>query len=171
MPREMVVQADIGGITIAFTEHFDGGGGIRRQNDILDECMRTIDRARAKQAMIEKQIDVEACRETLRDMPEREKALIKERAEERIRMRAAWMAQHNANNKRSEFHESSAHIKQLQQFDAETQEALAKLEQERKAIEAALPKHEAGLRRQMEIFYEGKDRAEVIGIKLAGAAD
>lgn len=168
---EIVVQADIGGMTIAFTTQARGDAATI--NAHLDLFAKAISRQRAQAELIEALVDVRAIREALALSPERERATMKGRTDERVRMIAAFEASHNARGARSAFGLNAAQRQGLQNFDAETEQKRAEFASDRENAAAELPRHIARVARQRAIIA-GADRADVIeddGEPLAIAAE
>lgn len=168
MPHEMVIQADIGGIQIALTVPLDGAKD--RQDEILDRSLKTVNRARAHQSLVEALIDTQARKERIEQIPAAIQELGERRIREKVEMRALWQAQHDATGRRSEFAEQAQHKKALVDFDIESEAQLKKLRDERAQLEKELPIYEMQVTRQRMILA-GKDRSEVITMKpIAEAA-
>lgn len=169
---EIVLQADIGGMTIAFTELVSGADE-EKLNERLDLYGRAIARQRAKVTLTEKLVDLLAAQKTLASLPEREMATIKARAEERMRLRASFEAAHDASGRRSAFRLNDAQQKGLEAFDAQTAVERKKLDDERKMIEAGLPVLEAQIARLRGVIA-GRDPMEALEVEretLAEAAE
>jgi hypothetical protein len=155
---EAVVQADIGGMSIAFTRVV-----IDSEIDSwLDTCRRAVNRQRAQQELVEALVDIEARKETLRSAPERERDMVKDRAAEQVRMRASWEAAHNTAGARTEFRLSPKYRQALEGFEAETERKRAEFAADREKVEAEMPLYEARAARARAIIA-GAERSEVIG--------
>ncbi len=168
---EIVVQADIGGMQIAFTTQARGDEATI--NAHLDLFAKAISRQRARAELIEALVDVRAIREALALAPDRERAMVKERADQRVRMIAAFEAAHQARGARSDFSLNAAQRQGLQTWDAETDQKRAEFAADREKAVAELPRHIARVARQRAIIA-GADRADVIedaGEPLAIAAE
>lgn len=165
---EAVIQADLGGVTIALT-------GVVTRDELdgwLDVRMRAIHRQRARQELVEAQIDLLAHRDTLAQCPERETALRRQKAEERAHL----VAQIDARNStgRTERPRSVQQQQQIQALDLQLDADLKKLADDKAKIEAEIPRLEARLARARAIV-DGKDRSEIldelIRRKMPEAAD
>lgn len=165
---ELVVQADVGGMQIAFTRVAVEG----EVDAWLDSCRKAVNRQRAHQELVEALVDIQARREALASSPDRERAMVKERAAERARLRATFKAQHEASGARVPFAEGKKHHQALDLWDQETEKKRAEFAADRAKVTAELPLYEARAARARAIIA-GKDRSEVIGMAdpLADAAD
>lgn len=155
---EAVVQADIGGMTIAFTRVVVSD----ELDPWLDTCRRAINRQRAQHELVEALVDIEARREALATSPEREREILRTRAAERIRLVASFEAAHAAVRARGDFQLTSAQRKGLTDYDDETERKRAEFAAEREKVKADIPHYEARAARARAIIA-GKERAEVIG--------
>ncbi len=166
---EIVVQADVGGMQIAFTRV-----AIEGEVDAwLDSCRKAVNRQRAHQELVEALVDIKARRDALESSPDRERDMLKERAAERVRLRASFKAAHDATRPRVGFVEGAKHRQALEAFDGETERKRAEFEADRVKVAADLPAFEARAARARAIIG-GKDRSEVIDMAsepLADAAD
>ena len=166
---EAHVEADIGAIKLMLTAVVTDDEIDKR----LDLWRTAISRQRAHFELIEALVDVRALGEALKLSPGLERTTMKGRADERVRMIAAFEAAHNARGARSEFSLNAAQRQGLQNFDAETEEKRASFAADREKAAADLPRHRARVARQRAIIA-GADRADVIeddGEPLAIAAE
>ncbi len=155
---EAVVQADIGGMSIAFTR-------VVVNDEIdpwLDTCRKAINRQRAQHELVEALVDIEARRDALRTAPEREREMLKARGVERARLVASWEASHSMSGARGDFKPNPAQRKGLIEFDEQTAREREKFDSDREKVEAEMPHYEARRDRALAIIA-GKERAEVIG--------
>ncbi len=160
---EAVVQADIGGMTIAFTAVV----GAAEINERLDAWRKAINRQRAQNELVEALVDIQARRDALAAAPDREREVIRSRLAERAVMVASWQAAHETSGKRAAFSQSPQQRQALLDYDAETERKKAEFAGDRAKIEAELPLWEARADRARRII-DGAERAEVIGdMKLA----
>lgn len=163
---EIVIQADIGGMTIAFTEIVTDKTP-EEIDERLDHYRRSIGRQRAHQSLVESLVDLRARKEALEQMPDKERAFLKERMDERARMKVQFEAQRQRSGALSVKQEQD-----LRNFDAQTAaERKRRFEDDRKKIESEIPLFEAQVARQRAIIA-GRERSEVIaGEPQAEAAD
>lgn len=154
---EAVVQADIGGVSIAFT----GNVTAEDMDGTLDRWMRAISRQRAQFQLIEELVDLQACRDTVVQAPKLERELGAQRAIERAHMVAQWQAQHEASGARAGFQLSPQHRRAITEFDADTERKRAELSQQVERARAKIPECEARVARQRAIIG-GRERADVI---------
>lgn len=160
---EAVVQADIGGMTIAFTASVTGPELDQR----LDAWRKAINRQRAQNELVEALVDVQARREALVSAPDREREAIRARLDERARLVASFEAAHQVHRPRAEFKMTDSQRGALETFDAETEQQKAKFAADREKVAADLPQFEARIERARRII-DGAERAEVIeGLRLA----
>lgn len=163
---EAVVQADIGGMSIAFTRVITP----EEQDPWLDQCRKSINRQRAQHELVEALVDIEARKQAIDQLPERLAKLKKERAEERARMIASWQASHAAANRRVEFMPNAAQRQARDTFDQETARKIAEAEADKEKVEAELPHYEARAARARAIIA-GKERWETIAEERLAAAE
>jgi hypothetical protein len=166
---EAVVQADIGGMSVAFS-------GVVTDDELdawLDKRRRAINRQRAQHELVEALVDVEARREALRTSPQREREMVKARTDERIRVVASLEAAHQNGglSRVTEIRLTAAQKKGITDFDAETKRRRDEFETDREKVAAEIPHYEARAARARAIIG-GAERSEVIGTEpLPAAAD
>lgn len=156
---EVTIQADIGGMTVAFVELV--GGDERALNARLDLYRRAINRQRAQVELVEALVDIQARREALASAPRREREVLKARAEERVRQIASFEAAHQVRGNRGEFRMSQQQRAGLEAFDAETERKKGEFAADREKILAEMPHYEARAERARRIIA-GAERSEVI---------
>lgn len=164
---EVVVQADIGGMSIAFTRV-----AIEGEIDVwLDTCRRAVNRQKAQAELVEALVDIEARREAMASWPQRERDRVKARAEERTRLVASFQAAHQVGRPRVDFQMTPAQRKGVIDFDTESERKALEEVAARERVEAEIPHYEARAARARAIIG-GKERSEVIGGEgLREAAD
>lgn len=164
MPREIVVQAELGGLSIAFTESETDG---RDANAILDDATKAIGRQRAKQTLTEKLVDMLACDKALASLPQREAEAIRARADEGARLRASFAAANTLRPRRRvegvEFTEQQAAT--LTSFEAETEQVRKKFSEEKQGLELNRPILEAQIAR-LRAVIAGRDPTEALEIEM-----
>lgn len=151
---EIVIQADLGGLSIAFTDPAKGTDEASL-NERLDLYTKVIGRQRAKFTLSEKLVDLLAARKALAALPEQEREVLKSRAEERARQHAAMAAAHDVAGKRGEFMPNLAQRNQLSAFDAETAAEREKLQKQRQTLERDIPIIEAQISRLRAVIAGG----------------
>lgn len=169
---EIVLQAEVGGFTIAITELL-AGATAEKLNERLDTYRRAIERQRAHNSLVEALVDLVARREALASWDERRTAALKALADEQVRQRAAFESsnQVGARTRRSEGL-TTQQQQALDQFRERRVAEEAKFHAEKANLEAEIPRYEAQVARQRAIIA-GRDRSEVIGTPMptAEAAD
>jgi hypothetical protein len=158
---ELVIQAEVGGVTIAFTELVNGDEAKLRGR--VEMYLRTVDFARAKQMLVEALIDLESRRETLNGWGASRDAAIKKLVEDRTRARATFVAGGRSDRL------TGAQQKTLDNFDAQIEQERAKWDQHKAKIEEEIPRYAAQVARQRAILA-GRDRSEVIGFDVDAEA-
>lgn len=166
MPREIVVQADVGGITIAFTDPVDSYDDTT--DEILDRRLKSIGRQKAKLDLAEKLLAMQAREMMMAQLPDQEARVLKNRAAARIAMREGWRAEDEARPgpRRREFREGPTHLKNLAEFDQETERVKANFEGKRKELEDDGPQIEAQISR-LRAVIAGRDPTEYVGENVA----
>ena len=154
---DVVLQGEIGGITYAISgpvncDNFDAELDFRR---------RALERQRAHNSLVEALVDLKAREESVRDYPERERAMLKGRAEERARKIASFDAAASISPRRVQGR-SKSDQQWLDEFDAQTKAEQAKMAAEKERIEKEIPMYDAQVSRQRAIIA-GRDRSDVIG--------
>jgi hypothetical protein len=125
---EIVIQCDLDGMTIAFTELLTGADEAK-VNDRLDLYTRVVGRQRAIIGLTNKLVDLLALQKTVATYDERRIEYARNRAGEKIRMRAEMEANHQMSRKRvSDFEPSMQQQQQLKNFDLSTEAGLHKME-------------------------------------------
>ena len=156
---ELVVQADIGGMTIAFT----GIVTPEETDERLDVWRRAINRQRAQQELVEALVDINARRQALATSPQREAEMVKRRVDERVRLIASLEVAHSASGARvAEFKLNASQKKGLEAFDADTARNRAEFAADREKVAAEIPLYEARAARARAIIG-GAERSEVVG--------
>ena len=160
---EVVVQAEVAGMTIAFTAHVPED----KLDAYMDMVRRRIDRARAHNMLIEALIDLAACEETLATWGSRKAKALEEIIAERTRLRAQY-EQANAGSRRAD----GLSVKQqndLGQFNAKIEAEDQKFAAERKKLEDDIPVYRDRVARQRQIIA-GAERADMVGFHVEAAA-
>lgn len=167
---EIVVQADLGGMNIAFSGKVEDGGSL---DERLDVFTKSLGRQRAKISLAEKLVDHLAHQKALASLPDREREMLRNRAEERARIIAQYQAQHSAGNRRGEYKPSQPQQQALNTHDIETQAERKKYSDEKQAHDLTLPIVEAQIAR-LRAVIAGRDPTEALEIEresLSAAAD
>jgi hypothetical protein len=160
---EVVIQAEVAGMTIAFTAHVPEAV----LDDYMDMVRRRIDRARAHNMLIEALIDLAASEETLASWGRRKAKAVEEIVIERTRLRASYEGQ-NAGTRRSD----GLSVKQqgdLAKFNATIEAEAAKFDAERKKLEDNIPVYRDRVARQRAIIA-GAERADMVGFHVEATA-
>jgi hypothetical protein len=160
---EVVMQAEVAGMTIAFTAHVPE----EKLDDYMDMVRRRIDRARAHNMLIEALIDQAACEEALASWPERKAKAIAEIVAERTRLRAKYEIA-NSGTRRAD----GLSIKQendLEAFTPKIEFEDQKFAAERKKLEENIPVYRDRVSRQRQIIA-GAERADMVGFHVEAAA-
>jgi hypothetical protein len=160
---EVVIQAEVAGMTIAFTAHVPDGV----LDDYMDMVRRRIDRARAHNMLIEALIDLAASEETLASWGARKAKAIEELVVERTRLRASYEVQ-NAGTRRSDGLTSKQHL-DLLQYATKMQAEENKFDAERKKLEDNIPVYRDRVARQRAIIA-GAERADMVGFHAEATA-
>lgn len=160
---EAVVQADVGGMTIAFTAVVVADEIDAR----LDSWRKAINRQRAQNELVEALVDIQARREALISAPDRERETIRQRLEERAGLVASFEAAHTRRGGRAAFRMTDSQRNGLEDFDVETEREKAKFAAEIEKVAADIPLYEARAERA-RLIIDGKERSEVIeGLRQA----
>lgn len=160
---EVVVQAEVAGMTIAFTAHVPEA----MLDDYMDMVRRRIDRARAHNMLIEALVDLAASEETLATWGQRKAKALEEILTERTRLRAQYETV-NAGIRRAD----GLSVKQqsdLGQFNAKLEVEAAKFDAEKKKLEENIPVYRDRVARQRQIIA-GAERADMVGFHVEAAA-
>lgn len=166
MPHELVLQAEVLGISIAFTVPAEGDEA--RLNRAIDMHANAINRFRATQELRFHYVDYLAALKAEKDFPKSKAEYIKKRTEMRTRERASWAAAFNASkpNARIEFSETAQHRQKLAQFDDETNAKLAEMDQ----AAADLPDKIAGLKAAIDRLQRRvKGESELVALEEEAA--
>src|SRR5713226_6313024 len=99
---EILVTADIGGVGLSLTELVSGKTP-EEIDERLDAYTNMINRQRARIYLTEALSDLRASRATLKEMPDKHRTYLVNRADQRIRLVASYEAVHRVSNKRSDF--------------------------------------------------------------------
>jgi hypothetical protein len=160
---DVVIQAEVAGMTIAFTAHVPEA----MLDDYMDMVRRRIDRARAHNMLIEALIDLTSNEEALASWPERKAKDIAEIVSERTRLRARY-EQANTGTRRAD----GLSIKQENDLAAFTPKIEFKDQEyaaERKKIEENIAVYRDRVARQRQII-NGAERADMVGFHVEAAA-
>lgn len=160
---EVVIQAEVAGMTIAFTAHVPEG----LLDDYMDMVRRRIDRSRAHNMLIEALIDLAASEETLATWGQRKARAFEEIIFERTRLRAQY-EQANAGTRRADGL-SSKQQSDLAQFNAKIEAEEQKFAAEKKKLEENIPVYRDRVSRQRQIIA-GAERADMVGFHVEAAA-
>src|SRR4029077_2397545 len=114
---EIVIQADLGGLSIAFTEQLSGTVAEDVVNQQLDRFTQAIGRRRSTFTLSEKLVDLLATRKTLETHDQRLAEELKKKAEERMRINMAFR---QPEGRRLERPKTKAQLAAEQQNDEET---------------------------------------------------
>jgi hypothetical protein len=182
---ELVVQSEVGGMTIAFTVPLpDSEAALRWE---IDRLSRGIDHARARQMLVEARADLWARRKALDTIGERREAALaaleekrllykRRRAAERARLIASFQAAiGTAGMGRRAEGLGNQEKKSLAEFDAQTevgmladeyqeQPILDQFDAEQKRLPGEVAQYEAAVYRQEQILA-GTERADVVGLE------
>lgn len=156
---EIVIQADLGGISIAITEQ--SPPDIDAQNDILDRVWKVIGRQKARLELSEKILARAACEKMLALLPEQELSMVKGRIEDRARLVLSWEQQYAASGKRGDFRPNDSHRKALESFDAQTESEREKFRKQKASLETDGPMIEAQISR-LRAIIAGRDPTEYV---------
>lgn len=140
---EIVVQADLGGMQIAFTGTV--GANEATINEQLDSCLKAIGRQRAKITLTEKLVDLLAVRKSIETQPDREREMLRERAVSRARMVASLGDRANGARGRQAG----------EQFDTDTDKERKKFSDEKQGLEMQVPILEAQITRLRAVIAGG----------------
>lgn len=159
---EMVIQAEVGGMTLAFTELVNGSeADLKARFDIY---RRVIDHARAYQLLYEALNEVASREKTLHDLPKRRDAAMKAIAEERARARASFAGGARTGNL------TGQQQKTMDMFNKQLEDEQAKWDKLRAQLEIEIPLYMDQVARQRAVI-EGAERADSIGFDLPEAAE
>jgi hypothetical protein len=160
---EVVVQAEVAGMTIAFTAHVPE----EKLDAYMDMVRRHIDRARAHNKLVEVLIDLTANEEALASWPERKAKAIAEIVAERTRLRAQYELA-NAGSRRADGL-SPKQQNDLEAFTPKIELEDKKFAAERKTIEGNILVYRDHVSRQRQIIA-GAERADMVGFHVEAAA-
>jgi hypothetical protein len=159
---EVVVQAEVAGMTIAFTAHVPEAMLV----PYLSMVRRNIDQQRAHNMLIEALIDLAAAEETLATWGQRKAKAMEVIIVERTRLRAQYQ---NANENRRNADFSPKQQGDLAQFDGRMTAESEKFEAEKKKLEETIPVYRDRAERQRKIIA-GAERADMVGFHVEAAA-
>lgn len=172
MPRKMLIQTDpgfVGGMTVAFDFEI---GADESPDTLADLAVKTIERVRAQQDLLEALTDVAAREEVLAKYPELAAGLLRDRTEQRVRRRARMQREaeirRGGRPLRIEWEEGAKEKQDLAAFDLETEELAQKLKDQKEQAERELPMWRERVERA-RLILGGKSRAEVIQLKVVAA--
>jgi hypothetical protein len=160
---EVVVQAEVSGMTIAFTAHVPE----EKLDAYMDMVRRRIDRARAYNHLVEVLIDQAACEEALASWGQRKAKAIEEIVVERTRLRAKYEID-NAGTRRADGL-SAKQQNDLGAFTPKIEAEDRKFAVERKNLEERIPVYRDRASRQRQIIA-GAERADMVGFHVEAAA-
>ena len=156
------VSADIGGLQISFARTANPAydqdqkiGNASESDAWLDQVTKSIGRQRAKLTLAEKLVDLLANEKTLATIDEREQAALRSRAEEKVRLRLKWEAEHHAQGRRVDFAPNRQQKLALDQFDIETQKVRDKFNAEREQKARDIPVLDAQIARLRAVIAGG----------------
>jgi len=156
------VSADIGGLQISFARTANPAydtdqqiGDAAESDAWLDQVTKSIGRQRAKLTLAEKLVDLLANEKTLATIDEREQAALRSRAEEKVRLRLKWEAEHHAQGRRVDFAPNRQQKLALDQFDIETQKVRDKFNAEREQKARDIPVLDAQIARLRAVIAGG----------------
>jgi hypothetical protein len=165
----LVIQGEIGGFQLCLEQHVDAA--TTDIDERLDRMVSAFWRQRAKIALVDALVDVEARRKRLADLPDSEADYVAQRAAARALLRASFIQKHETSGKRGEFRLTPSQDEALRTHDVETAQKRAEMAAEKLKLEHDLPIYEAQVSRQRAIIA-GRDRSEVIdATDLAEAAE
>jgi hypothetical protein len=160
---EVVVQAEVAGMTIAFTAHVPE----EKLDTYMDMVRQRIDRARAHNMLVEALIDQAACEEALANWSQRKAKAIAEIVGERTRLRAKYEID-NAGTRRAD----GLSLKQqndLESFTPKIEAEDQKFAAEKRKLEETLPVYRDRVSRQRQIIA-GAERSDMVGFHVEAAA-
>jgi hypothetical protein len=160
---EVVVQAEVAGMTIAFTAHVPE----EKLDAYMDMVRQRIDRARAHNMLVEALIDQTACEEALANWSERKAKAIGELIGERTRLRAQYEVANTGTRRADGL--SAKQLNDLQAFTPKIEDIEQKFAAERKKLEETLPVYRDRASRQRQII-DGAERADMVGFHVEAAA-
>jgi hypothetical protein len=161
---EVVVQAEVAGMSIAFTAHVPEA----MLDAYMDMVRRRIDRARAHNMVIEALIDLTATEEALSTWGPRKAKAIEDIVIERTRLRARY-EQENAAGRRADTL-TGKQQGDLNQFTAKIEAEAQKFDAERQKIEENILVYRDRVERQRKIIG-GAERADMVGFHIEAVAD
>jgi hypothetical protein len=155
---EIVIQADLGGLSIAFTEQLSGTVAEDVVNQQLDRFTKAIGRQRSKFTLSEKLVDLLATKKTLETHDQRLAEELKKKAEERMRINMAFR---QPEGRRLERPKTKAQLAAEQQNDEETAQIRRDYAEKRKTLEDNIPILEAQISR-LRAVIAGRDPTEAL---------
>jgi hypothetical protein len=160
---EVVVQAEVAGMTIAFTAHVPE----EKLDAYMDMVRRRIDRARAHNMLVEVLIDQAACEETLATWSERKAKAIGEIVGERTRLRAKYEIANSGTRRDGGL--TPKQQNDLAAFTGKIEAVEQEYADEKKKNETNLPVYRDRVSRQRQIIA-GAERADMVGFHVEAAA-
>lgn len=172
---EIVIQADLGGMSIAFTEQVSGTAGEGEVNLQLDRFTKAIGRQRSKFALSEKLVDLLAVKKTLATHEERLHEALRQKAEERMRINSAFRM---PEGRRLDRPKTKAQLAAEQQNEEEVAQIRQKFADDKEGMSRQIPLLEAQIAR-LRAVIAGRDPTEALEEErlqlsfpqTAGAAD
>jgi hypothetical protein len=149
---EITIQADLGGLSIAFVEQLSGAVAEETVNAQLDRFTKAIGRQRSKFALSEKLVDLLAVRKTLETHEERLQEALRQKAEERMRINAAFR---QPEGRRLERPKTKAQLAAEQQNEEETAQIREKFANDKEGMERQIPILEAQITRLRAVIAGG----------------
>jgi hypothetical protein len=158
---EIVIQADLGGLSIALTENMsDSPSAMERAlNEHLDRFTKAIGRQRSRFALSEKLVDLLATRKTLETHDQRLQEELKKKAEDRMRINAAYARAEDG--RRLERPKSKQQLAAEQQNDEEIAQLRLDYAGKKKTLEDNIPVLEAQISR-LRAVIAGRDPTEAL---------
>lgn len=167
----LTIQGDIGGLQLGMERHVDATVDEEALNEILDGMTKAFWRQQAHVNLATALVEVTVRRNRLRELPQAERDYRQRRTQERERLEARFMIEHNASARRTAYTPGKAEHSRLVAFDEETRAELEKLKAEVAQKEYELPLYEKQVLRQRAILA-GANKTDVIeGEPLAEAAE
>ena len=160
---EVVMQAEVAGMTIAFTAHVPEA----MLDAYMDMVRRRIDRSRAHNMLIEALIDLAACEETLATWGVRKAKALEEIISERTRLRAQYELANDGNRRADGL--SLKQRSDLAQFNGKIEAEEQKFAAEKRKLEENIPVYRDRVSRQRQIIA-GAERADMVGFHVEAAA-
>lgn len=175
MPHKLTIQTDPGYVaqmTVAVEIEIADGDDLA---EMSRRALMLVDQVRAKQDLLELQVEVQSRTETIERHDELMAAAVENRALQRAKIvrdfRDMDRIRHIDNPRRAEWQPSKQERQKLEEFDIETTNQLRGMEDNKAKCERELPSFQPKIERARAILA-GKDRSELIELKVvAQAAD